>query len=250
MNHSDVKYVFYPTLLDVFQNYLNSEKIWSQYWGKSFIPKITLDEFKKEQFKRLIDTINKVKGEPSLLADRGTVFNEIVDCLREKGDPKKIKFHTDSKFAYGKTKDFSFQFFLSDCNTIAEFYKNALPQVKCEGYLDTDYGAVKLFGYIDELTVSKIYDIKTTQKYNVGKFCQNWQHKIYPFCLKNEGLDLKEFVYDVVVMDDSNKICSRHFETYAIKDEEQLIRDYCEKFIVFLEQNRNYIYNKSIFGMK
>lgn len=248
MNHLDVKYVFYPTLLDVFQSYLDSDVIWNKYWGRSLVPKITLNEFKENQKQKVLDTINKVKREPNILADRGTVFNEIVDCLREKGDPEKIKFHIDNKFAYGKTNDFSFQFFLSDCNTVAEFYKSALPQVKCESYIDTNYGKVRLFGYIDELTFSKIYDIKTTQKYNMGKFCQNWQHKIYPFCLKNEGLDLKEFVYDIVVMDDNNKIISRHFETYIIKDEEQLIRQYCERFINFIEENKELISNRNIFG--
>lgn len=250
MSHSDVKYVFYPTLLDCFQNYLDSDIIWSKYWGRSYPPKITREEFRETNYQRLLDNINKVKGEPNVLADRGTVFNEIIDCLRERGNPKKINFKIEGNFVSGEINGNFFKFSLYECQKIADFYKNALDQVKVEGVLETNLGKVRLFGYIDELTFSKIYDIKTTGKYSIGKFCANWQHKVYPFCLKNEHLDLKEFVYDVIVMNEGNRIVSRSFETYAIKDEEPLIRQHCEKLINFVEENRNLIFNRSIFGEK
>lgn len=49
----EVKFRFYATLLDAYQNYLDSDIIWSKYWGWSENPPHTPEEFKKIQFQSL-----------------------------------------------------------------------------------------------------------------------------------------------------------------------------------------------------
>src|SRR5512142_2672244 len=77
------KYKFYATLLDALQGYLNSSEVWQEYWGQSEDPSKTEEQFEKEQFQSVIDRINRVpmKWEDSEAADKGTAFNEVVDCI-------------------------------------------------------------------------------------------------------------------------------------------------------------------------
>lgn len=76
------KYRIYATLLDAFGAYLNSDVIWDKYWGWSENPPHTPEEFHEQQFQELIDRINR-KPFDSEAADRGTAFNEIIDCMIE-----------------------------------------------------------------------------------------------------------------------------------------------------------------------
>ena len=41
--------------------------------------------------------------------------------------------------------------------------------------IPTRYGDVELYGYIDELVRDTVYDIKTTSKYDFGKYEHGWQ---------------------------------------------------------------------------
>ena len=82
------KYRIYPTLLDSFTQYERAEADYEQYYGWSENPSISLEEFCAQREKELIDRINRVPFE-SEAADRGTVFNELVDCLVERRQPRK-----------------------------------------------------------------------------------------------------------------------------------------------------------------
>ncbi len=44
------EYNIYATLLDTFQNYLDSDKIYNRYWGNSENPPHTPKEFEQLQF--------------------------------------------------------------------------------------------------------------------------------------------------------------------------------------------------------
>lgn len=85
---NDIKWRFYATLLDSFQNYLNSEVIWEQYWGWSENPPHTPEEFKQKQFQDLIDRINRVpfdseaasKVQPSM--NLSTVLSRTEDQVK------------------------------------------------------------------------------------------------------------------------------------------------------------------------
>ena len=84
------KYRFYATILDAFWGYLNSDVIWDKYWGWSENPPHTPEEFHELQFQELIDRINR-KPFDSEKADRGTAFNEVIDCMIENRKSETVK---------------------------------------------------------------------------------------------------------------------------------------------------------------
>ena len=73
MRMSKISYKLYPTLLDSYQNYIDSDKIYQKYYAFSDNPPCDEDEFREKQFQSLIDRINRVPFD-SEKADRGTRF--------------------------------------------------------------------------------------------------------------------------------------------------------------------------------
>lgn len=57
---SKISYKLYPTLLDSYQNYIDSDKIYQKYYAFSDNPPCDEDEFREKQFQSLIDRINRV----------------------------------------------------------------------------------------------------------------------------------------------------------------------------------------------
>ena len=74
---------------------------------------------------------------------------------------------------------------------MAEHLLDSLYQVPVSLKVDN----VLLMGYIDFLTPYKIVDVKTTKKYQIGKYRNNMQHKVYTEALTSSGY--KRFVYFV-----------------------------------------------------
>ena len=76
-------YNFYPSILDTFSNYINCSKTYQKFWGNSESPSKSEEEYEQECFNQLIDKINRVPFE-SEAADKGTAYNELIDCIIEK----------------------------------------------------------------------------------------------------------------------------------------------------------------------
>lgn len=255
-------YCFYATLLDAYQNYLNSDKVWEKYWGWSENPPHTLEEFQQEQFQSLINTINRVPFD-SEAADRGTAFNEVVDCLIEHRKSDKIEvekiypekderyeFHVSSPTALKVTynnRDFVFPMAL--CREFANYYQDAVTQQFVEGILPTSYGNVKVYGYIDELMPDCVHDIKTTGSYSVGKYKENFQHLVYPYCLNQSGCKINKFEYNIVEFSGKNYNTYTELYTYDEKRDTERLREHCESLICFLNDNRELITNKKVFNI-
>lgn len=245
------KYQFYATLLDAFQGYIGSSEIYQQYWGFSENPAKSEEEFEQEQYQSLLDRINRVPFE-SEAADRGTVFNEIVDCIIERRTSFKMDI-ASNKAANTITATYkgkAFVFPISACVEFARYYTGAVTQVLTEAILPTKYGDVKLYGYIDELMPECIHDIKLTSKYNVGKFRNHWQHIVYPYCLTTTGNDVSEFEYNVIQYNHENMNYSTFTETYTYRPERDIkkLREHVESFIEFIEANKDKITDKKIFN--
>lgn len=240
-----IKYKFYATLLDKYQSYCDSSELYQQFWGFSENPTKTEEEFELEQFDGLINTINRVPFQ-SELADKGTAFNEVVDCIIEKrtSDKMEIKSFKEANEIWATYKEQLFKFPLHLCVEFAKYYEGALTQQRVEGIVETKYGKVEVYGFIDELMPFKVADIKTTGKYFAGKYRKNWQHIVYPFCLNQNGVPITEFEY--AITDFKNTWT----EWYLFKHEIDYPRivEHCEKLIEFLEQNKNLITDKKIFG--
>lgn len=251
---NNIAYNFYATLLDSYQNYLDSDKLWERFWGGSESPKLSMEEYAEQSKKDLIDTINRVPFD-SEAADKGTCFNEVIDCLIEnrntdKMQVSKVKDENGKVVALSvKYKEREFKYSLELCRDMAEYFKGAIPQYYCEAILPTRYGNVRLYGYPDELMPNRIHDIKTTSRYEAFKFRDHWQHIVYPFCLREEGNDVSEFEYDVVKW---GKDLNYDFFTEVYKYDEAVDKprliNHCEGLIEFLQANRNLITDKKIFN--
>ena len=78
-----VNYRIYPSLLDKFQSFLDSDVLVEEGWNKDKDGNYRLgpDEMSDRQEQELLDSVNRVPHAPIEAADKGTCFNEIVDCL-------------------------------------------------------------------------------------------------------------------------------------------------------------------------
>lgn len=251
---SGVKYQFYATILDTFQGWLSSSEVYQDYWGFSEDPSKTEEDFEKEQFQSLIDRINRVpmKWEDSEAADKGTAFNEIVDCLiaGRKSDKMELRSNKETGIIQADYNKRQFIFPLSLCREFADYFNFATSQVYTEAVLPTKYGDVLLYGHIDELLPESCHDIKTTGKYKAGKFRNNWQHIVYPYCLNESGNHVFEFEYNVAMFSgkDSYSTFTEYYRYSPARDKARLI-GICERLIEFLEANRNLITDKKIFNL-
>lgn len=261
MRTGRIEYKFYATLLDAFTGYLKSDETYERYWGFSENPPHTPEEFREKQFQSLIGTINRVPSD-SEAADRGTAFNEAVDCLVESRPPSGMQFAKVyeggriecGSFKPGKGdkvvellaayKSRAFLFPMPLLKEFANYYKGALTQQFVRAVLPTCFGDVLLYGYIDELMPMSAHDIKTTGKYYVGKFKDHWQHIVYPYCLMQEGSDVRLFEYNVT------DFSQAYTESYTFVPERDIpiLTSHCEELARFLNDNRNLITDKKIFA--
>lgn len=309
------KYQFYPTLLDGFTKYLttSAEDFFYQddegKWHKNYNETegtfhLSQDEVDALLFQELLDKINRKPFEPSEAASKGTIFNEIVDCIIAKrntsngeyfiasangfddfvkkafgasvayvdGNPKVVGedglgilqpyYDIVSKiggkpFVYGSIDGFEFFFDKQLCKDVAEYFDGALSQHYTTADIETDYGVVRLYGYIDELIRDKVYDIKTTKSYTFGNYQKYWQRYVYPYCLIESGdcTDIKAFEFSVLQLKGGGPRSPlitgdfyREVYDYDHKKSTEIIRQHCERFIEFLEEHRSEITDKKIFG--
>lgn len=266
----------YPTLIDGFTDYLNSDVIYERYWGWSENPPHTLEEFRQKQFQSFIDRINRVPFD-SEAADKGTAFNEIVDCVIEhrKSDKVDVQYiyapivmgqvdncDPDERWAdveYDTSKVVGlrayynnrvFDFDIKLVREFADYYKGALTQQFVSAIVPTAFGNVEVYGYVDELMPQSIHDIKTTSKYSVGKFKDHAQHLVYPYCYWKNGMPPMPFEYNVAEIDRYGR-WETFTESYMFVPERDvpILVAKCEDLIRFLLENRNLITDKKILNL-
>lgn len=253
-NPSEVRYRLYATLLDAWQDYLDTPQIYDRYWGLSARPPHTLEEFWIKQHASLIDRINRVPF-TSEAASKGTAFNAVIDTLitgrpDEKVPMSKVLDDNGKPLAVQAELDgFTFQFPYRICMEFALYYKGAIPQVRVSAILSTMYGNVELYGYIDELMPLSIHDIKYTRRYSAGKFKRHSQHLVYPYCLIHNGSNVPTFEYNVAEESKSGN-WHTYTETYVFDPGRDIpvLRERCEGLIEFAIQNRQFITDRKIFG--
>ena len=275
------KYCIYPSLLIAFQNLLDYELVAEEDWNKvteaahergEYLDrdigdyKLTPDEMYVKLECDLLDSINRIDGEYSEAAEKGTAFNEIVDCLIENRKSSRkdcniysIKNQYGIKVIRAEINGFTFDYDVSLCREIANTFKGSLTQYLTTSTIDTSFGEVYLYGYIDEWCGNKMYDIKTTSRYSWGKFEKGWQRWIYPWCVIEAGdtTEVESFTYYVVEwayqtkgMPLTAKAIYKEEYTYNHDEATIKIREMLETFIPWLEARREFIQDKRIFGGK
>lgn len=244
-------YAFSPSLLDAFQRmtdtsvedffYQDEEGKWHTNWnetdGSLHFSEEEVDDLLKKEF---IDTINKVEREPSEAASKGSVFNEIVDCMilkrkctyegmviktiKDIEDLYRVKhgykdyINIESEdyqscmkiyssagnkpFIYASLDGFEFYFDIDFCREARDYFQGSIAQYYTKCLLKTPSGVVELHGYIDYLKEMNVFDAKTTKHYTFGDYQKRWQRYTYPFSLIESGLmnEINSFEFTIYVL--------------------------------------------------
>ena len=235
----NIKYRFYASLLDAFTEFLDVKAEEFFYkdengdWHMNMNQEGELHYSEEEVYdlakQELIDKINRVDQGPSEAADKGTAFNEIVDCIvlgkRSTRDDVKIRLLkeydevrevgsvslADGKpdyydywvekvkqpCLYAGINGFSFYFDIQFAKDAAKYFKGSVCQLLTSAPIETKYGVVELYGYPDYIKENKVYDMKTTKQYQWGKYERKWQKHVYPYTLITSGkcTEVHEFEY-------------------------------------------------------
>ena len=137
------------------------------------------------------ELLARMRGEPlpaSEAAQKGQAFEDMVFCLCNGDSPGEV----DNKLlACGKE--------------VAGIVKGSLWQV----HVGREIGGVMLHGYIDCLRGNHIFDIKTTRKYEIGKYLHNTQHLAYLYCLRET--EVRHFSY---VVSDFRSVYREDYDWY------------------------------------
>jgi hypothetical protein len=262
---SQPRYRIYPSLLDKFQGFLDAEIAAEEFWNLDSEGeyKETADEMSDRLEKELLDAVNRVPREPIEAADRGTCFNEVVDCLiahrkcEYEGMDIRSEKRADSGVIIANLNGFEFVYDLEVCKDAALYFKDAISQHPCSAILPTRYGDVELYGYADEIKGDVVYDIKTTGRYDFGKYGRGWQRYAYPYCLVASGEmpGVSAFEYTAFLWSGGTSrtpvLTAKMYPevyTYDHATAERELRHICERFIEWLEAHRGQITDKKIFA--
>lgn len=256
-------FMIYPSLLDAYQRMLDSDILAEDSWN--ITPegdyRKTPDEIYQANRQALLDAINRVSREPSEAADRGTVFNEIVDMAIAKSKtpsrPDITDVKSDTLFCHGTMNERVFAFETGLILQAMDYLNGAVSQVRCDADIDVDGKTVHLYGYADEVLPSKVVDIKTTSRYTFGKYERHWQRHLYPYCLTKSGdcEGITSFIFYVCKMYETGTpkmyIGEFYKEEYPFNFaySEGELRQVLRSFIGWLESNREFITDQKIFGV-
>ena len=268
------KYRIYPSVLDKFQELIDYETVADEPWNKVSETAIaagkypdkevgdyilTPDELQDKLEQELIDTINRVPHEPSEAADKGTCFNEVIDMLLDGRDclyeGMTVTIDEANKTVTATLNGFVFLYDLDFCQEVAEGLIDSASQVFASATIETSFGLVELYGYIDEYRYNQVIDLKTTGNYDFLKFERKWQRHVYPYCLVENGKEVEGFEYRVIKWKGGTKtqpaLSGEVIPEYYTYDHEQStseLRGMLEHFIGWLEANADRITDKKIFG--
>ena len=269
----NIHYKIYPTLLDAWWKFQNQrlEDFFYQDeqggWHLNYNEADGTYHYSQEEMdalleQELIDKINRVPTEPSEAASKGTIFNEVVDCIIERRGCHREGWTVESvadsqgnkSTIHAAIDGFDFMFDAAFCKQVAAYFAGALPQYYIEAVMPVRYGNVLLYGWIDELRKDVVYDLKTTKRYEFGNYAHYWQRHVYPYCLIESGDSkaIKGFEFTVIKWAGRGKAITgemfKEYYTYDHPESSALIRQECERFIEWLEANKDRITDKKIFG--
>ena len=247
---SNIRYNIYPTLLDAFQIYLDADARAEEWWNIDEVGNYrhTPQELAECAEQELIDTINRCREFDTTLADRGTLFNNIVDEMI------KEEYAGSDTVEQRTLNGHTFNFDVKMAKGIANMMPGAEFQQPVSATIETRHGDVNLCGYVDYWWRDTVIDLKTTSRYDFGKYANHWQRYLYPYCLCKNGCDVSWFQFVVVLMKEKKstgviegEIYTEFYNHYQAIAESKL-RNICELFIEWLDGKRELITNKKIFN--
>lgn len=272
MNQPRIDYKIYPSLLDKFQEFLDYEIAAEETWNKvsesakergqyteaevgDYI--LTPDEMADKLEQDLIDTINRVPHEPWEAADKGTCFNEVVDMLLADRECETEGMEVEMCEATIKARYHGFEFLFDRgfCEQVANDLAGSVSQLFTKATIETKYGLVEVYGYIDEYQLDRVIDLKTTSQYDFLKFERKWQRHVYPYCLTQNGNEVAGFEYRVIKWKGGTKYQPAlsgdiipEYYTYSHDESSEVLRAMLEQFIGWLQSRIERITDTKIFG--
>lgn len=278
------KYRITPSLLNAFTRYLNPdfEGFWWQDetggWHRNYdeatdTMHYTPTQVEELALQELIDTINRVES-ASEAASKGTALNEAVDYIVSRIAPNKHQTECEGDRAtntltvrqkklrsnidpFDDENSFTFKFDREWVIGIADYFADSLCQVEVHAPLETKYGRVELYGFIDYLRGNKVYDLKTTKNYTFGDHAKGWQKLLYPYALIKSDMveEIQEFEYTIYKWQGGTKyqpnLSGAQFKeayTFDMDYATKMLTQGCERFIEFLEAHRDVITDAKVFG--
>lgn len=251
-----------PTLLDKFQGWQESEKSWEEYYGQADEPAYSLSEWDEKLEKELIDACNGVVTPAGRAADLGTCLNEALDCvlLNVPSTRDDVKLRSSNGSITAIIGENKFLFHSDDIKNLKSYVDGCTPQAFVDASIDTSYGKVQLYGFPDYFKSDVVIDLKSTSRYEGGKFRDKWQRYIYPYILNQNGLipDYRQFTFLVCKCSGETKEnpfieMQLYNETYTdpLASFEDIIRGQLERFIEwFLEGRRKNLINDRLMGKR
>lgn len=217
------KYRFYATLLNSYEWYKESEA--------------------DNAFQEFIDKINRVPF-VSEAADKGTAFNSLVDSIAFSGYDALNENSTAKK--EGHTMFDGFEFPTEIAMECVDYIQHGTPQVRESGFIETVLGLIEVYGEIDYvLPAMQQVDLKTTKAWELGKYCNTWQHIVYPFCVyQKTGLE-STFTY---LATDFKTVVKEDYLYNHSRDSERL-KSVCVELAQFIEEHRALITDLKIFNL-
>lgn len=260
-----MQYNITASMLNGFQSVLDAPITAEEFWNidrETGEYKRTADEIALQAECDLINSINRCPREPMEAADRGTALNEIVDCMVQgvpstREDTKLSRAETELGLMYGlkaEINGFEFVFDTQLCRQLRDLYKGSIVQHYHEAMMSTQYGDVMLYGYSDYWQGDTIRDLKTTKKYDFGKYERGWQRIVYPWTAieSGEAVAVDKFVYDAIQLSSRGGIIfGTHYpEEYAYGHlwASKLLRNGVCRFIEWIESRRDLITDAKVFG--
>lgn len=262
------QYRLSPSLLNKFQDLLDSDINYDKFYGDNENATITPEEYFRKCEQELIDACNRVTF-ISEATSRGTALNELVDCILEHRKQRKDmgverlydpsipdKSHVVGLRA--ELEGFTFDFNIELVNRLSDYFSGSICQYRCEATIDTTFGPVILYGDADYIRRDVIRDLKTTSKYDkYGKYARGWQKHLYPWVLVKSGevTNISGFEYTVVPLVGGNSrtplingsIYKEWFD-FSFENSEKELRDITEGMIHWIEDHRSLITHPRIFN--
>lgn len=257
-----------PSLLNKWQDLIDADIHWEEWYGNSDEPSISSEDYYAKCEQELLDACNRVPF-VSEAASKGTALNELVDCILENRSPKEgmtaSRVYCDAGGGIMKPTavraeldGFSFLFDIELVRELALYFTGATCQYRCEAVMGTSFGDVILYGDADYIMRDVVYDLKSTGKYSAyGKFDAGWQKVLYPWALIESGeMDsVSGFEYTIVPLSGGTKASplitgeiKTEYYPYNHEASTGLLRDTLEAFIRWIEDHRELIVHPRIFN--
>lgn len=246
------------TLLNSFTRFLSTDQLYNEHVEYKGEEAMESGAFAAQQFGDFIDSINRVPkvippaiegsayGEVMVSWANGEINPQPLQEFYKNGNPKgepSFKCHYMNQDRQGNLiSEHDYTWNWAVAAEIVEHFKGGVHEHFTSGLIQTKYGLIELYGYVDIIRMNMVSDLKKTGKYDAFKFIKEWQYRAYLELLRMEGLDVDTFRYLVCAGD-------RHVYhedyTYTPEFRDQLVA-HCEALYEFVENNRELVTNKKL----